>query len=158
MKILITGGCGFIGSNFIRYLLRQHPDWHIVNLDKLTYAGNLKNLEDVARDPRYKFIRGDIADRELVDRVFAQEKPDAVVNFAVESHVDHLRHPRGAAHDFRYALDCRKIKEELGWAPKVRFEDGLRRTVEWYLENQDWVEGVITGEYREYYRKVYGTG
>mgnify|MGYP003880659445 CR=1 FL=1 len=341
MKILITGGCGFIGSNFIRYILREHPDWRIVNLDKLTYAGNLKNLEDVTSDPRYKFIRGDIANRELVDRVFTQERPDAVVNFAAESHVDrsildpspfietnvkgvqvlleavrkylvqrfiqistdevygslgekgyftedspllpnspyaaskaaadllcrayhkaysvpviitrssnnygpyqfpekliplmirnalhgeplpvygkgenvrdwlyvedncraidlvlqkgrvgeiynigggcekrnievveliceivknhpktqHLRptiqyieDPRGAAHDFRYALDCRKIKEELDWTPKVRFEEGLRRTVEWYLEHQDWVEGVITGEYQEYYRKIY---
>ncbi|HDG98328.1 MAG TPA: dTDP-glucose 4,6-dehydratase [Desulfobacterales bacterium] len=344
MKILITGGCGFIGSNFIHYILWEHPDWHIVNLDKLTYAGNLKNLEDVASDPRYKFIRGDIADRELVDRVFAQERPDAVVNFAAESHVDRsildpspfietnvkgvqvlleavrkypvqrfiqistdevygslgeegyftedsplmpnspyaaskaaadllcrayhkaygvpviitrssnnygpyqfpekliplmirnalrgeplpvygkgenvrdwlyvedncraidlvlqkgrvgeiynigggcekrnievvqmicdilknhpktqhltpkiqfIKDPRGAAHDFRYALDCRKIKEKLGWTPKVRFEEGLRRTVEWYLKHQDWVEGVITGEYSEYYQKVYGQG
>lgn len=344
MKILITGGCGFIGSNFIRYILREHPDWHIVNLDKLTYAGNLKNLEDVARDPRYKFIRGDIADRELVDRVFSEARPDAVVNFAAESHVDRsildpspfietnikgvqvlleaarqykverfiqistdevygslgeigkftedsplkpnspyaaskaaadllcrayhkaygvpviitrssnnygpyqfpekliplmirnalhrkplpvygkgenvrdwlyvedncraidlvlqkgrvgeiynigggcekrnievvrmicdilkdypktqdlkpkiqfIEDPRGAAHDFRYALDCTKIKEKLGWEPQVNFKEGLRRTVEWYLENQDWVEGIITGEYIEYYQKVYGQG
>jgi len=344
MKILITGGCGFIGSNFIRYILREHPDWHIVNLDKLTYAGNLKNLEDVARDPRYKFVRGDIADRELVDRVFSEARPDAVVNFAAESHVDRsildpspfvetnikgvqvlleaarqykverfiqistdevygslgeigkftedsplkpnspyaaskaaadllcrayhkaygvpviitrssnnygpyqfpekliplmirnalhrkplplygkgenvrdwlyvedncraidlvlqkgrvgeiynigggcekrnievvrmicdilkdypktqdlkpkiqfIEDPRGAAHDFRYALDCTKIKEKLGWEPQVNFEEGLRRTVEWYLENQDWVKGVITGEYIEYYQKVYGQG
>jgi len=344
MKVLVTGGCGFIGSNFVRYLLRVHPDWKVVNLDKLTYAGNLKNLEDIADDPRYKFIKGDIADRKLVDRVFAEEKPSAVVNFAAESHVDrsildpspfietnikgvqvlleaarqyeverfiqistdevygslgetgkftedsplkpnspyaaskaaadllcrayykaygipvvitrssnnygpyqfpekliplmirnaihgkplpvygkgenvrdwlyvkdncraidlvlqegrvgeiynigggcekrnievvhlicdilknhpktqhltpktqHIEDPRGAAHDFRYALDCTKIKEELGWEPQVNFEDGLRRTVEWYLEHQDWVEGVITGEYREYYQKVYGTG
>ena len=344
MKILVTGGCGFIGSNFIRYILREHPDWHIVNLDKLTYAGNLKNLEDVARDPRYKFVRGDIADRELVDRVFSEARPDAVVNFAAESHVDRsildpspfvetnikgvqvlleaarqykverfiqistdevygslgeigkftedsplkpnspyaaskaaadllcrayhkaygvpviitrssnnygpyqfpekliplmirnalhrkplplygkgenvrdwlyvedncraidlvlqkgrvgeiynigggcekrnievvrmicdilkdypktqdlkpkiqfIEDPRGAAHDFRYALDCTKIKEKLGWEPQVNFEEGLRRTVEWYLENQDWVKGVITGEYIEYYQKVYGQG
>ena len=345
MKILITGGCGFIGSNFIRYILREHPDWHIVNLDKLTYAGNLRNLEDVASDPRHKFIRGDIADRELVDRVFSEARPDAVVNFAAESHVDRsildpspfietnikgvqvlleaarqykverfiqistdevygslgeigkftedsplkpnspyaaskaaadllcrayhkaygvpviitrssnnygpyqfpekliplmirnalhgkplpvygkgenvrdwlyvedncraidlvlqkgrvgeiynigggcekknievvelicniletlrpqttnrslrtlitfIKDPRGAAHDFRYALDCTKIEEELGWEPKVEFEEGLRRTVEWYLNNQDWVESVITGEYLEYYQKIYG--
>jgi len=88
MKVLVTGGCGFIGSNFIRYLLRVHPDWKVVNLDKLTYAGNLKNLEDIADDPRYDFIKEDIADRKLVDRLFAEEKPSAVVNFAAESHVD----------------------------------------------------------------------
>jgi len=344
MKVLVTGGCGFIGSNFVRYLLRVHPDWKVVNLDKLTYAGNLKNLEDIADDPRYKFIKGDIADRKLVDRVFSEEKPSAVVNFAAESHVDrsildpspfietnikgvqvlleaarqykvkrfiqistdevygslgetgkftedsplkpnspyaaskaaadllcrayhkaysvpviitrssnnygpyqfpekliplmvrnalhgkplpvygkgenvrdwlyvedncraidlvlqkgrvgeiynigggcekrnievvqlicdilknhpktqhltpkiqHIEDPRGAAHDFRYALDCSKIKKELGWEPQVNFKEGLRRTVEWYLENQDWVEGIITGEYIEYYQKVYGQG
>ena len=350
MKVLVTGGCGFIGSNFVRYLLRVHPDWKVVNLDKLTYAGNLKNLEDIADDPRYKFIKGDIADRKLVDRVFAEEKPSAVVNFAAESHVDRsildpspfietnikgvqvlleaarqykverfiqistdevygslgetgeftedsplkpnspyaaskaaadllcrayhkaysvpviitrssnnygpyqfpekliplmirnaihgkplpvygkgenvrdwlyvedncraidlvlqkgrvgeiynigggcekknievvqlicdllreklrsfplipnpesfnpniqfIEDPRGAAHDFRYALDCSKTKKELGWEPQVNFKEGLRRTVEWYLEHQDWVEGVITGEYREYYQKIYGS-
>jgi len=342
MKLLVTGGCGFIGSNFIRYVLKNYPDWEIVNLDKLTYAGNLKNLEGVEENKRYKFVKGDIADRALVDKLFSQEKFDAVINFAAESHVDrsildpspfietnikgvqvlleaarqykverfiqistdevygslgetgkftedsplkpnspyaaskaaadllcrayhkaygvpviitrssnnygpyqfpekliplmirnalhgkplpvygkgenvrdwlyvedncraialvlqkgrvgeiynigggcekrnievvqlicdllknhpktqhltpkiqHIEDPRGAAHDFRYALDCTKIKEELGWEPQVNFEEGLRRTVEWYLNNQDWVEGVITGEYQEYYRKIYG--
>ncbi|HAZ30708.1 TPA: dTDP-glucose 4,6-dehydratase, partial [Candidatus Acetothermia bacterium] len=88
MKLLVTGGCGFIGSNFIRYVLREHPEWRAVNLDKLTYAGNLKNLEDIAGEPRYKFVKGDIADRALVDRLFSEERFDAVVNFAAESHVD----------------------------------------------------------------------
>jgi len=88
MKILMTGGCGFIGSNFIRYILREHSDWEVVNLDKLTYAGNLRNVEDVADDLCYKFVKGDIADRELVGRLFAEENFDAVVNFAAESHVD----------------------------------------------------------------------
>jgi len=344
VKLLVTGGCGFIGSNFVRYTLKKHPDWEIVNLDKLTYAGNPANLKDIERDPRYKFVKGDIADRNLIDKLFAEEKFDMVVNFAAESHVDrsildpapfietnikgtqilleaarkhkverflqistdevygslgpndppfseesplkpnspyaaskaaadllcrayyktyaipviitrssnnygpyqfpekliplmirnalhgkplpvygkgenirdwlyvedncraihrvlkrgrvgevynigggcekrnievvqlicdimnehpktrHLKpeikfieDPRAAAHDFRYALDCTKIKEELGWEPEMSFEEGLRRTVEWYLEHQDWVESVITGEYREYYRKVYGT-
>lgn len=326
MKLLVTGGCGFIGSNFVRYVLRKHPDWLVINLDKLTYAGNLKNLEDVADNPCYKFVKGDIADHELVDKLFAEEKPDAVVNFAAESHVDRsildpspfietnikgvqvlleaarkykvhrflqistdevygslgetgtfteesplrpnspyaaskaaadllcrayhkaygipviitrssnnygpyqfpekliplmirnalrgeslpvygkgenvrdwlyvedncraidlvlqkgrvgevynigggcekknievveliceyvaselgksadklkelitfIKDPRGAAHDFRYALDCTKIKEELGWEPRVKFKEGLRRTVEWYLGHQDW--------------------
>jgi len=88
LKILVTGGAGFIGSNFIHYLLREHPDWHIVNLDKLTYAGNLENLSDVQDDPRYTFVHGDVADRELVNSLFEQEKFDLVAHLAAESHVD----------------------------------------------------------------------
>ncbi len=72
--------------------------------------------------------------------------------------IEFIDDPRGAAHDFRYALDCTKIQKELGWKPEVAFEEGLERTVAWYLENQDWVEGVITGEYQEYYEKIYGQG
>jgi len=67
-----------------------------------------------------------------------------------------INDPRGAAHDFRYALTCSKITEELGWKPEHEFEKGLERTIEWYLENQDWVEHVITGEYQAYYEKLYG--
>ncbi|TDA64544.1 MAG: dTDP-glucose 4,6-dehydratase [Clostridia bacterium] len=88
MKILVTGGAGFIGSNFIHYLLREHPDWNIVNLDKLTYAGNLENLQDIQGDPRYTFVHGDVADRELVNSLFEQEKFDLVAHLAAESHVD----------------------------------------------------------------------
>ncbi|MEM4522582.1 MAG: dTDP-glucose 4,6-dehydratase [Nitrososphaeria archaeon] len=344
MKILVTGGCGFIGSNFIRYLLKEHPDWRVVNLDKLTYAGNLKNLEGIEEDSRYRFIRGDIADRALVERLFSEERFDAVVNFAAESHVDRslldpspfietnvkgvqvlleaarkypvwrfvqistdevygslgpegkfteespllpnspyaaskaaadllcrsyykaygipviitrssnnygpyqfpeklipfmiwnalkgnplpvygqgenvrdwlyvedncraidlvlrkgrvgevynigggferrnidvvrkiclllseelkkpseeflgliafIKDPRGKAHDFRYALDCKKIRTEVGWEPSVDFEEGLKRTVRWYLEHKDWIESVITGEYHNYYVQFYG--
>jgi len=87
MKILVTGGAGFIGSNFIHYLLREHSDWEITNLDKLTYAGNLENLRDIEQDDRYTFIRGDIADRETVETVLT-EGFDTIVNFAAESHVD----------------------------------------------------------------------
>lgn len=352
MRVLITGGCGFIGSNFIRYVLREHPDRKIVNLDKLTYAGNLANLADIANDPRYKFVKGDIADRELVNRLFQEEEFDAVVNFAAESHVDrsildaspfietnvkgtqvlleaarthwlsgnseslsykrfiqistdevygslgedgkfteesplqpnspyaasksaadllcrayyktyslpviitrssnnygpyqfpekliplmirnalrgkelpvygegkqvrdwlyvqdncraidlvlqkgrpgeiynigggnerrnievvhmicellardlgcsaedfkklikHIPDPRGPAHDFRYAMDCSKIKKELGWEPKLEFTEGLELTVKWYLANQEWVERVVTKEYLQYYEKIY---
>jgi len=341
MRLLVTGGCGFIGSNFIHYALREHDDWEVVNLDRLTYAGNPANLSDIEGDERYSFVRGDIADRDLVDGLF-RDGLDAVVNFAAETHVDrsildpspfidtnvrgtqvlleaarnhdvgrfvhistdevygsvtegrftedsplrpnspyaaskaaadllcrayhisygvpvmvtrssnnygpyqfpekliplmirnalagmdlpvygegaqvrdwlyvedncraigmvlmkgrpgeiynigggserrnievvemicralgerlnrdpgdfkrlikHIRDPRGAAHDFRYALECSKMRG-LGWMPQVTFEDGLARTVDWYLANQDWVEGVITGEYLEYCRRVYG--
>jgi len=69
--------------------------------------------------------------------------------------IQHIADPRGAAHDFRYALDCSKIKEDLGWQPELDFEEGMERTIEWYLANQGWVESVITGEYQEYYERVY---
>lgn len=88
MRILVTGGAGFIGSNFIRYVLRNRSDWHVTNLDKLTYAGNLENLRDVEGDPRYSFVKGNIADRELVDSLLRENRLDVVVNFAAESHVD----------------------------------------------------------------------
>src|SRR5439155_1606483 len=86
MKLLVTGGAGFIGSNFIRHLLREHPDDSVVNLDKLTYAGNPANLADVAGDPRYAFVQGDICDAKLVRDV--ARGVDAIVNLAAESHVD----------------------------------------------------------------------
>lgn len=87
-RLLVTGGCGFIGSTFIRLELDANPDLQIVNLDKLTYAGNLENLADVATNPRYRLVRGDIADRELVNKLIGDGGFDAVVNFAAESHVD----------------------------------------------------------------------
>jgi dTDP-glucose 4,6-dehydratase len=342
--LLVTGGCGFIGSNFIRHIVKTHQAWKIINLDKLTYAGNPANLKYLEGHPQYIFVRGDIADSELLAGLFGENRFDSVVNFAAETHVDrsildplpfietnvkgtqvlleaarrydarrfiqistdevygsteisrftessplepnspyaaskaaadllcrayykaydipviitrssnnygpfqfpekliplmirnalaerelpvygegaqvrdwlyvedncgaidrvlqrgrpgevynigggcekrnievvemicmilakklkkdpeellglikHIADPRGSAHDFRYALDCSKIKGELGWEPLADFEEGLRRTVEWYLENQEWVEGVITGEYQEYYQRLYGT-
>ena len=87
MKILITGGAGFIGSAFVR-LLAAETDWRLVNLDKLTYAGNLENLASVPEGVRYRFAHGDICDGPLVDRLLAEERPDAIVHFAAESHVD----------------------------------------------------------------------
>jgi dTDP-glucose 4,6-dehydratase len=86
--ILVTGGCGFIGSNFVRVQLETYPDQSVINLDALTYAGNLENLADVENDPRYSFHRGDICDREFVESVFKSQSIDAVINFAAESHVD----------------------------------------------------------------------
>ena len=332
LRLLITGGAGFIGSNFVRYILREHPDWQVVNLDRLTYAGNLENLKDVKNDNRYRFILGDIADREPMDKLFGQDF-DVVVNFAAESHVDrsildaspfirtNVQGPQvllegarqhrvklflqvstdevygslgaegkfneespllpsspysaskaaadllcrayqrtyglpviitrcsnnygpyqfpeklipltitnalegkpipvygdglnvrdwihvedhccaldlviqrgkqgeiyniGAdnertnlemvrrildmvekppslitfvsdrpGHDRRYALDTTKIRRELGWEPKHSFKEALQRTVEWYIENEPWWRRVKSGEYLEYYKKVY---
>src|SRR5438552_892702 len=89
--VLVTGGCGFIGSNFIRYLLEVAPEVSIVNLDLLTYAGNPANLADVDQSPRYRFVRGDIADREAVRKVVGAGI-SAIFNFAAESHVDRSIH------------------------------------------------------------------
>jgi dTDP-glucose 4,6-dehydratase len=86
MKLLVTGGAGFIGSNFIRYIFKEYPDYKIVNLDLLTYAGNLENLKDIEKNKNYKFIKGDIADKKLVSDLV--KDCDAIVNFAAESHVD----------------------------------------------------------------------
>lgn len=86
MKLLITGGAGFIGSNFIRHIINKYPDYHIINLDKLTYAGNLDNLRDVEGNPNYTFVRGDICDMKSVSET--AEGIDAIINFAAETHVD----------------------------------------------------------------------
>ena len=88
MTIIVTGGAGFIGSNFIFYLLREHPEDRVVCLDKLTYAGNLSTLAPVMDRPNFRFVKADICDRSAVWQLFEEEKPDAVVNFAAESHVD----------------------------------------------------------------------
>ena len=88
MKICVTGAAGFIGGNFVYYMLENHPDYDIVGLDLLTYAGNLETLEEAMKNPHFKFTKGDIADREYVYDLFEKEKFDIVVNFAAESHVD----------------------------------------------------------------------
>ena len=346
MKILVTGGAGFIGSNFIYHMLREHPDYDIVCLDLLTYAGNLKTLDGAMKNSHFKFVRGDIADRPFVDRLFEDEKFDIVVNFAAESHVDRsienpevflrtnimgtaalmdaarktgvkryhqvstdevygdlplertdlffteetpihtsspysaskasadllvlayyrtyglpvtisrcsnnygpyhfpekliplmisrayndeslpvygeglnvrdwlyvedharaidtifhrgkvaetyniggfnewknidivrvlirtadrlLGNPEGYSddlityvsdrkgHDLRYAIDSRKLQRELGWEPSLQFEEGIEKTVRWYLENRTWLENISSGKYQNYYESMYGS-
>lgn len=88
MKLLVTGGAGFIGSNFVKYMLKKYKDYTVVNLDKLTYAGNLENLKDIEKNNRHHFVKGDICDLKLVKKLMEQEEVDAVVNFAAETHVD----------------------------------------------------------------------
>ncbi len=88
MKLLVTGGAGFIGSNFVRYFLKNYKEDKLVNLDKLTYAGNLESLKDIESNPSYRFVKGDIEDADFVTDLFRAEKFDAVINFAAESHVD----------------------------------------------------------------------
>lgn len=336
MKFIITGGAGFIGSNFIYYELKNHPEDEFICLDKLTYAGNLSSLKNAMEQPNFKFVKGDIADRDFVYSLFEAEKPDIVVNFAAESHVDrsilepelflktnvigtgvlmdacrkygikryhqvstdevygdlpldrpdlfftettplHTSSPYSASkasadllvlayhrtyglsvtisrcsnnygpyhfpekliplmiinalhdkalpvygdganvrdwlyvedhcsaidliirqgregevynvgghneksnldvvkiilkalgknedlitfvkdrpgHDRRYAIDPTKIHNELGWLPQTKFEDGITKTIEWYLANKDWWQEIISGEYQKYYEKMY---
>lgn len=335
MKLLVTGGAGFIGGNFIHYMLNKYPDYQLVCLDKLTYAGNMETLAPVMDKPNFTFVKADIADRDAVYGVFETEKPDVVVNFAAESHVDrsienpsiflqtnvmgtqvlldacrkyvvsryhqvstdevygdlsldrpdlffteetpiHTSSPYSASkagadllvqaylrtfgvpvtisrcsnnygpyhfpekliplmianalngkplpvygdgknvrdwlyvedhcaaidliihkgrigevynigghneksnlevvqliidalgkgeiqfvsdrkgHDQRYAIDPTKIHEELGWLPATKFEDGIKKTIEWYLDNRDWWGNILSGEYQDYYERMYG--
>lgn len=335
MKILVTGGAGFIGSNFIYYELEKHPEDEIVCLDKLTYAGNMETLAGAFNKSGFNFIKADIADRATIYEVFEKIKPDIIVNFAAESHVDrsienpalfletnimgtqvlleacckygikrfhqvstdevygdlpldrpdlffteetpiHTSSPYSASkaaadlltlayyrtfkvpvtvsrcsnnygpyhfpekliplmianalngkqlpvygegknvrdwlyvedhcsaidliirkgkegeiynigghnertnlqvvqaivealgqgeityvkdragHDLRYAIDPRKIHEELGWLPETRFEEGLKKTIQWYLGNKLWWEHILAGEYQDYYERMYG--
>ena len=87
-RIIVTGGAGFIGANFVYLELQEHPEDRVVCLDKLTYAGNLETLAEAMKNPQFRFVKADICDREAVDKLFEEEKPDIVVNFAAESHVD----------------------------------------------------------------------
>lgn len=337
MTIIVTGGAGFIGSNFVFYELKNHPDDRIICLDKLTYAGNLSTLKPVMNNKNFRFVKADIADRDAVFSLFEDEKPDIVVNFAAESHVDrsidnpeiflktnilgtqvlmdacrkygikryhqvstdevygdlpldrtdlfftedtpiHTSSPYSASkasadllvlayyrtyklpvtitrcsnnygpyhfpekliplvisraladetipvygkgenvrdwlyvedhcsaidlvirqgragevynigghnektnlevvksilqylgkpeslinyvadrpgHDMRYAIDPAKIHSELGWLPATKFEDGIKKTIDWYLDNKDWWQNIISGEYRNYFDTMYG--
>ncbi len=335
-NILVTGGAGFIGSNFVYYMLEKHPDYRIVCIDKLTYAGNLETLEKAMENKNFRFVKGDITDRKAVYELFEQEKFDAVINFAAESHVDrsiedpevflktnilgtqvlldacrkngdirfhqvstdevygdlpldrpdlffteetpiHTSSPYSASkasadllvmayyrtyglpvtisrcsnnygpyhfpekliplmiiktlageklpvygeglnvrdwlyvkdhckaidmivekgrlgevynigghnertnicvvrtilsilgkgeelisfvgdrpgHDMRYAIDPAKISAELGWEPETSFEEGIKATVQWYLDNRSWWENIIKGDYQNYYERMY---
>lgn len=118
-KVLITGGAGFIGSNFVKHMRQSHPDWTLVNLDVLTYAGNLENLKELEGDAKHVFVKGDIIDRELVARLFDEYDFDYVVNFAAESHVDRsIREPeiflKTNVLGTQCLLDCAKAKWQTG--------------------------------------------
>ena len=139
MRILVTGGCGFIGSNFIRYILEMHPDWDAVNLDKLTYAGNLANLKGSEGDKRYRFVRGDIADGKLVEGLFRDLEIDATVSFAAETHVD------------RSILDASPFIETNIKGTQVLLEAARRHDLEKFIQiSTDEVYGsILDGRFTE---------
>ncbi|MFP4579832.1 MAG: dTDP-glucose 4,6-dehydratase [Candidatus Sumerlaeia bacterium] len=139
MKILVTGGCGFIGSNFVRMMLESYPDYEIVNLDCLTYAGNLKSLQDLEGNPRHEFVRGHIEDAEVVEKIVA-DGVDAIVNFAAESHVD------------RSILDASAFLKTNILGTQNLLEAARRHNVERYLQvSTDEVYGELgdTGYFTE---------
>ena len=152
--ILVTGGAGFIGSNFIHYLLQNYDDIRVVNLDLLTYAGNLDNLADIAEDKRYTFVRGDIHDRALVEQLFEKWDFDTVVNFAAESHVDRsITDPdlflTTNVLGTQTLLDVAKNRWKLD--PKDRYSREFREGVKYLQVSTDEVYGALgpTGMFTE---------
>ena len=197
---LVTGGAGFIGSNYIHYMFKKYGDEiRIINVDALTYAGNLENLKDVEKRDNYTFVKANICDKEAIRKVFTENDIDRVVHFAAESHVDRsIRNPEvfvqtnvyGTAvmlncakeawelpdgderkawineglityvedrkgHDRRYAIAPDKIKAEIGWYPETMFKDGIKKTIAWYFEHEDWMKNVTSGDYQKYYSEMY---
>ena len=112
MNIIVTGGAGFIGSNFVFHMLKKYPDYRIICLDNLTYAGNLSTLAPVMDNPNFRFVKADICDREAVDKLFEEEHPDIVVNFAAESHVD-------LSSDQYYRYQCADGRLPQVWYPAL---------------------------------------
>ncbi len=139
-NLLVTGGAGFIGSNFVRYVLRERPQYRVINVDVLTYAGNLENLKDIENDPRYRFVRADISDAAAMTKAFDDHSIDAVVNFAAESHVD------------RSILDPGIFVRTNVLGTQVLLDAAKKRGVERYLQvSTDEVYGSLgkTGKFTE---------
>jgi dTDP-glucose 4,6-dehydratase len=136
-NLLVAGGAGFIGSNFVRYVLEKYPDYHVVVYDKLTYAGNLQNLLDVDDDPRYTFVKGDICEPQTVERAIQKHKIDTIVNFAAETHVD------------RSIMDPDAFIKTDVYGTYVLLEAARRLGLERYHQvSTDEVYGHVAGEHR----------
>ena len=165
-RILVTGGFGFIGSHIVRHLVNEHKDWYIFNLDCQTYAGNPDNVRDFEDKENYTLLANDIRDATTLGFLFDRFRFTDIIHLAAESHVDNsITGPRPfietnivgtfnlleearkhwgnePGHDFRYSINNSKIKNELGWKPKVSLIDAVSDTVDWYLNNQEWVENL----------------
>lgn len=228
-KFLVTGGAGFIGSNFLHYAVSKYPNDQFVCLDALTYAGNFNNIKSLTKNDNFKFVKGNITDKNMIDNLFNEEKFDYVINFAAETHVDnsfdnadlflktnilgtqvlldaslkynvkdhisgidlvvrevkagevynfgghaersnieiaeiilnYLNKPLSLinyvsdrpGNDLRYAMDSSKVEKELGWQIECNFEDGIKETIDWYVNNKKWIEDIISGEYLNSYNK-----
>ena len=145
MVVIVTGGAGFIGSNFIFYMLKKYSSYKIICLDKLTYAGNLTTLKPIMDSPNFKFIKADICDGEAVDKIFDEFRPDVVINFAAESHVDRsIKNPEvffktNVIGTIRLMDACKKYKVKLTSSGSFSDEEGTK------VENIGFENAVITG-------------
>ena len=136
MNIIVTGGAGFIGSNFVFHMLNTYPDYRIICVDKLTYAGNLSTLEPVMDNPNFRFCKIDICDRDTIYGLFEEEHPDIVVNFVAESHVDR-------------SIENPEVFLNTNILGTAVLMDACRKYgIKWYLDNKEWWETIISGEYQ----------
>jgi dTDP-D-glucose 4,6-dehydratase len=149
--VAITGGTGFIGSNLVHYWIEKMTEAVINVVDKLTDAGNLQSLARIYGNPRHIFVRADTGDRQLISNLLAKYQPLKAIDLAAESHVDRsIQNPDTFVEtNVRYPIDTSKIAKELGWSPKENFDSGLRKTIRWYLGNQEWFTNVASGAYRD---------
>ena len=134
-NIIIIGGAGFIGFHVVRLFVNNYSEYHIINVDVLTSAGNLENLSDIEGAPDYVFERVDIVDAAAVDALFDKYQPEGVIHLAAESRVD--RSIKG-----QLAFVHTNINKEPGWAPSVTFEEGLAITIDGYLSNTQWLKNA----------------
>ena len=201
-NIVITGGAGFIGSHVVRLFFIKYPEYNIINLDKLTYAGNLANLKDIEDKPNYKFVKMDICDFEAFYQLMQDEKIDGIIHLAAESHVDRsIKDPFTFARtnvmgtlsllqaaklyweQFNYVMPCETpdqaggdnsvmpdpdrasagipcrfyhiSTDEVYGALSMNHPEGIEKTARWYLDNQERMDNITSGEYEKYYQDMY---
>jgi len=133
-NVLITGGAGFIGSHLVKFFVKNYADYNIINIDNLTYAGDLNNLKEIEDQPNYKFIKKDICNFSEIKEIFISEKIDGKLGRKLNESIKLIKYVDDRlGHDRRYAIDSSKIKNELGWEPKNTFDKGIDKTIDWYI-------------------------